>query len=106
MDNPDDYTKSVIVSQTFITTTYLVGPLIMMCTGRLAYVQIIACTVYHFVGQYISSPALGSAGILMKKVSLFSSERHTVLGTSSLPPRHIVHQLIFRSAMVSPFQVS
>lgn len=24
MDNPDDYTKSVIVSQTFITTVYLV----------------------------------------------------------------------------------
>lgn len=24
--------------------------------------------MYHFTGQYIASPALGSAGVLMKKV--------------------------------------
>ena len=33
-----------------------------------AHGQIIACTVYHFVGQYIASPALGSAGLLIKKI--------------------------------------
>lgn len=47
-----DYTKSVITCQSFVTAVYL----------------IIGCVVYHFTGQYIASPALGSAGILMKKV--------------------------------------
>lgn len=30
--------------------------------------QIIGVVVYAFVGQYVSSPALGSAGILMKRI--------------------------------------
>ncbi|GFZ50956.1 hypothetical protein JCM24511_08714 [Saitozyma sp. JCM 24511] len=52
MKNQRDYTKSVITCQAFVTAVYL----------------IIGCTVYHFVGQYITSPALGSAGPLLKKV--------------------------------------
>lgn len=52
LKKPRDFTKSVIVAQTITMTTYLV----------------VGCTVYHFVGQYVSSPALGSAGFLMKKV--------------------------------------
>jgi MFS family permease len=30
--------------------------------------QIIGCVVYHYAGQYVSAPALGSAGPLLKKV--------------------------------------
>ena len=46
------FTRSVVVSQTFVTMIYL----------------ILAAVIYHYVGQYIASPALGSAGVLMKKV--------------------------------------
>lgn len=52
MRNPKDYTKSVICGQSFVTMVYLV----------------IGCVVYHFVGQNIASPALGSAGPLMQKI--------------------------------------
>jgi hypothetical protein len=30
--------------------------------------QIVACVVYHFAGQYVASPALGTAGSLIKRV--------------------------------------
>lgn len=52
MRDPKQYTKSVLLGQSFVTMVYLV----------------IGCTVYHFVGQYIASPALGSAGELMQRV--------------------------------------
>ncbi|KAK6905141.1 hypothetical protein I203_105961 [Kwoniella mangroviensis CBS 8507] len=52
MKNPEDFTKSVLVGQTAITTIYLV----------------VAAVVYHYVGQYIASPALGSAGVVLKRV--------------------------------------
>ncbi|WWC58051.1 uncharacterized protein I303_100586 [Kwoniella dejecticola CBS 10117] len=52
MKNPRDFTKSVLVGQTAITTIYLV----------------VAAVVYHYAGQYIASPALGSAGVVLKKV--------------------------------------
>ncbi|WWC61558.1 uncharacterized protein I303_104142 [Kwoniella dejecticola CBS 10117] len=52
MRNMQDYGKTVLVSQTFVTVIYLV----------------ISGVVYHFVGQYVSSPALGSAGPMMKRV--------------------------------------
>ena len=52
MRDQRDFIYSIAASQTFITTVYLV----------------ISCTVYHFVGQYIASPALGSAGVIIKKI--------------------------------------
>lgn len=52
MRNPRDFTKSVLVCQLIVTTVYLV----------------IGGVVYHFCGQYVASPALGSAGPLMKRV--------------------------------------
>ncbi|KAK8845615.1 hypothetical protein IAR55_006331 [Kwoniella newhampshirensis] len=52
MKNPADYPRSVLVGQGGITVVYLV----------------VGSVVYHYVGQYIASPALGSAGILVKKV--------------------------------------
>jgi len=52
MKNPKDFNKSVYFAQTWVTVTYLV----------------ISCVIYASVGQYIDSPALGSAGPLMKRV--------------------------------------
>jgi NAD/NADP transhydrogenase beta subunit len=52
MKNPKDFNKSVYFAQSWVTTTYLV----------------ISCVIYASVGQYIDSPALGSAGPLMKRV--------------------------------------
>ncbi|KAL1408654.1 hypothetical protein Q8F55_005467 [Vanrija albida] len=47
------YVKSMSYSIFFLTAAYL----------------IIGCVVYHYCGQYVSSPALGSAGPLLKKIS-------------------------------------
>ncbi|GAA5915177.1 hypothetical protein JCM6882_001129 [Rhodosporidiobolus microsporus] len=52
MKRPEDFTKSLALTQTFVTATYL----------------IVGCVVYHYCGIYVSSPALGSAGPLLKKV--------------------------------------
>ncbi|BGP36177.1 hypothetical protein JCM10450v2_000075 [Rhodotorula kratochvilovae] len=52
MKEPRHFGKSLAVCQSFVTATYL----------------IIGCVVYHYCGIYVSSPALGSAGPLLKKV--------------------------------------
>ncbi|KZZ94213.1 Amino acid transporter, transmembrane [Moelleriella libera RCEF 2490] len=53
MRDPRLYTRSLIVCQTGVTITYV----------------IIGTVVYWFCGSFVSSPALGSAGNLMKKVA-------------------------------------
>ncbi|WOO83195.1 N amino acid transport system protein [Vanrija pseudolonga] len=52
MRDPRQYKKAMVWSMGFVLILYLV----------------IGVVVYHFCGQYVSSPALGSAGKLMKKV--------------------------------------
>ncbi|TGO24241.1 hypothetical protein BPAE_0108g00340 [Botrytis paeoniae] len=52
MRNPRSYTRSVYISQGFITAMYIA----------------IGIVVYYFCGSYVASPALGSAGDTMKKV--------------------------------------
>lgn len=52
MKKPEDYTKAMLICQGFVTVVYLVIGLI----------------VYHFAGNYVSSPALASAGLLFKKI--------------------------------------
>lgn len=52
MRNPRNYTRSVYISQGFITSMYIA----------------IGIVVYYFCGSYVASPALGSAGDTMKKV--------------------------------------
>ncbi|KAJ8061171.1 hypothetical protein OCU04_010244 [Sclerotinia nivalis] len=52
MRNPRGYTRSVFVSQGLITAIYIA----------------IGIVVYYFCGSYVASPALGSAGLVMKKV--------------------------------------
>ncbi|CAO2652644.1 Nn.00g009270.m01.CDS01 [Neocucurbitaria sp. VM-36] len=51
MRDPRDYTKAVIVCQSTMTVLYIA----------------IGCVVYYFCGSYVASPALGSAGVTMKK---------------------------------------
>jgi amino acid permease len=53
MRNPRHYTRSLIVAQTSITATYIA----------------IGCVVYYYCGSYVSSPAMGSAGGVVKKIS-------------------------------------
>jgi ABC-type multidrug transport system permease subunit len=52
MRNPHDYLKALVVSQTCVTCAYV----------------IIGVVVYYYCGTYVASPALGSAGVLMKKI--------------------------------------
>lgn len=52
MRDPKQYTRSLIICQTTVTVTYVV----------------IGIVVYYFCGSYVASPALGSAGVTMKKV--------------------------------------
>ncbi|PYI02425.1 hypothetical protein BO78DRAFT_454089 [Aspergillus sclerotiicarbonarius CBS 121057] len=53
MDKPRDFTKSLSVLQIIDTSLYIAS----------------AVVIYRFVGQDVQSPALGSAGHLMKKVA-------------------------------------
>lgn len=53
MRNPQHYTRSLMLCQSIVTATYIT----------------IGCVVYYYCGSYVSSPALGSAGPTMKKVS-------------------------------------
>ncbi|KAJ4377066.1 hypothetical protein N0V86_006507 [Didymella sp. IMI 355093] len=52
MREPRHYTRALIVCQTTMTAVYVA----------------IGVVVYYFCGSYVSSPALGSAGHIMKKV--------------------------------------
>jgi len=80
MRNPRDYPKAVIVGQSFVTLVYLV----------------VAVTVYCTAGNYVASPALGTAGPLIKRVAyglalpgvIFSAIMYThVRPRSALSPR-------------------
>lgn len=52
MRDPRHYTRSLLVCQGGVTVTYIA----------------IGCVVYYYCGSYVASPALGSAGVTMKKV--------------------------------------
>lgn len=52
MRNPKDYTKSLLVCQGIVTATYVT----------------IGIVVYYYCGSFVASPALGSAGPLLKKI--------------------------------------
>ncbi|GAA5907897.1 hypothetical protein JCM6882_001520 [Rhodosporidiobolus microsporus] len=53
MRRPQDFTKAVILCQSFVTAFYLV----------------VGIVVYMYAGQYVASPALGTAGVLIKRVA-------------------------------------
>ncbi|RSL55147.1 hypothetical protein CEP53_007221 [Fusarium sp. AF-6] len=52
MREPRHYTRSLLTCQSIVTITYTT----------------IGIVVYYYCGSYVASPALGSAGVLMKKV--------------------------------------
>lgn len=52
MEDPRRYPRSVFICQTAVTALYLT----------------VGITVYYYCGSYVASPALGSAGLLMKRV--------------------------------------
>ncbi|PPJ60808.1 hypothetical protein CBER1_02324 [Cercospora berteroae] len=52
MRNPKHYTRSLLTAQGAVTVVYL----------------IIGIVVYYYCGSYVASPALGSAGALMKRI--------------------------------------
>ncbi|KAL2434867.1 Transmembrane transporter [Exophiala dermatitidis] len=53
MRDPRHYTRSLLICQSGVTAVYMS----------------IGVVVYYFCGSYVASPALGSAGHLMKKIS-------------------------------------
>jgi amino acid permease len=53
MRDPKHYTRSLVICQSAVTAVYIS----------------IGVVVYYFCGSYVASPALGSAGPTMKKVS-------------------------------------
>ncbi|KAJ5391172.1 amino acid transporter [Penicillium cosmopolitanum] len=53
MRDPRQYTRSLLVCQSVVTGVYLA----------------IGCVVYYYCGSYVASPALGSAGPTLKKIS-------------------------------------
>lgn len=53
MRDPKYYTRSLILCQSVVSVCYIT----------------IGCVVYYFCGSYVASPALGSAGPLLKKVA-------------------------------------
>ena len=52
MRDPKQYTRALIICQTVVTFTYIT----------------IGVVVYYYCGSYVASPALGSAGVLLKKI--------------------------------------
>ena len=52
MKRPQDFFKSLYVVMIWITTCYMVIGMVM----------------FRFAGKWLASPALGSAGVLMKKI--------------------------------------
>lgn len=53
MRSPVHYTKALLVCQGFVTAMYIT----------------VGCVIYYYCGSYVASPALGSAGVLIKKVA-------------------------------------
>lgn len=53
MRHPALYTRSLLICQGFITAIYIT----------------VGTVIYFYCGSYVASPALGSAGILIKKIS-------------------------------------
>ncbi|KEF62009.1 uncharacterized protein A1O9_03581 [Exophiala aquamarina CBS 119918] len=49
---PEQYTRSLLLCQSVVATTYIV----------------IGVVVYYYCGSFVASPALGSAGVLLKKI--------------------------------------
>lgn len=52
MRDPREYGKALVICQSLVTVIYIA----------------IGIVVYYYCGSFVASPALGSAGVLMKKI--------------------------------------
>jgi amino acid permease len=81
MRDPKFYTKSMLTCQTIVTITYTV----------------IGVVVYYYCGSYVASPALGSAGVLLKKVAYGFSLPGLIVTTTlvlHLPAKYVFIRLL------------
>lgn len=77
MEKPRDFTKAVLVGQGFVVINYIV----------------IGIIVYSKAGQFLESPALGSAGLLFKKICYGFSLPAVIV--SSILFTHIATKFMF-----------
>ncbi|KAJ9419618.1 hypothetical protein FOXG_07078 [Fusarium oxysporum f. sp. lycopersici 4287] len=81
MRDPKLYTRALTVCQATVTVVYI----------------IVATIIYYFCGSYVASPALGSAGPLIKKVG-YGIALPGLLGSaillSHLPAKHIFIRIL------------
>ncbi|KAF4447200.1 amino acid transporter [Fusarium austroafricanum] len=81
MRDPKMYTRALTVCQVTVTVVYI----------------IVATIIYYFCGSYVASPALGSAGPLIKKVG-YGIALPGLLGSaillSHLPAKHIFMRIL------------
>lgn len=73
MRNPADFPKTVYTTQSFVTAVYTVIGIVVYCASSntafaIARGLILSCVSAVYCGDYVASPALGSAGPLLKKV--------------------------------------
>ncbi|KAH7171262.1 transmembrane amino acid transporter protein-domain-containing protein [Dactylonectria macrodidyma] len=81
MRDPRLYTRSLMCCQATVTIVYIV----------------IGCVVYYFCGSYVSSPALGSAGPMVKKVAYGFALPGLIVSTTLLS--HVAAKYIFVRAL-------
>ncbi|KAJ2997326.1 hypothetical protein NUW58_g683 [Xylaria curta] len=77
MRDPRLFTRSMLVSQGAATTVYIT----------------VGTVVYYFCGSYVASPALGSAGVLVKKIAYGIALPGLIVSTTILT--HIPAKYIF-----------
>ncbi|KAF7556949.1 hypothetical protein G7Z17_g1077 [Cylindrodendrum hubeiense] len=81
MRDPRLYTRSLIVCQGTVTAVYIA----------------IGCVVYYYCGSYVSSPALGSAGPMVKKVAYGFALPGLIVSTTLLS--HVAAKYLFVRAL-------
>lgn len=68
MRDPRLYTRGLMICQSILTSVYVVRSCLLGPNARADAVKIVGVVVYFYCGQFVASPALGSAGPLLKKV--------------------------------------
>lgn len=81
MKDPRRYTRSLIVCQSGVSITYIV----------------IGIVVYYFAGSFVASPALGSAGVLIKKIAYGFALPGLIVTTTLVT--HIAAKYVFVRAL-------
>ncbi|KAJ5557980.1 hypothetical protein N7535_009473 [Penicillium sp. DV-2018c] len=78
MRNPRRYTPALLLCQTGVTAIYIV----------------VSCVIYYYCGSYVASPALGSAGGVVKKVTYGIALPGLVVTTTIIPAKFIFIHLL------------